>query len=109
MTEIETLKQTLAERDAHIKGLEASLLKIQTDLDTQLQLHIDKDAAHAAALEDTEEAAKKDLSNYLAEVHAREVAELKSKFLEPAVRDLHARQAADLAAQHQATLDALHK
>lgn len=107
MTEIETLKQTLAERDAHIVGLNASLLKIQVDLDKQLQLHVDKDAAHAHELRTAIEGVKAETTADLSQKHAVAIAQLKAQFLEPALRDLHARQAADLAAQHKATLDAL--
>lgn len=41
------------------------------------------------------------------QVSRGEIAELKAKILIPAQRDLHARQQADLAAKHQAEIDAL--
>lgn len=121
MTELETLKQKLAALEAHAKGLDAANLKNQTELDRQLQLHVDKDAAHAAEIEKLKaahaeycrqkeqlhgEALLKQASDLTAK-HEAFVAELKQKTLIPALRDLQKRQAADLAAKHEAELKAM--
>lgn len=135
MTEVETLKQQLAERDAHIAELSAhggSFRKLQVDLDAQLQAHKDKDVAHAefvqalkdqhaadfvalqkghvAELDALHAAHARSLDIQAADLagkHAAEIVQLKAEVLVPAQRDLHARQLADLAAKHAAELDKL--
>lgn len=42
--------EEIAALKAHNEGLSRSVLKLQVDLDAQLQLHKDKDAAHAAEI-----------------------------------------------------------
>ncbi len=93
----------------------------QVELDRQLQLHKDKDEAHAAeiaklrsehaaALSKAQAEVQAHWANKLSEAeksHVAEIAQLKAEVLIPAQRDLHARQMADLQAKHQAELDRL--
>lgn len=97
---------------ADYDGMKESFHPLQVHLDEALQKIQDINAGRQIELDTLKKTCEDQAEREreaLAEQHAVAIAELKEKTLLPALKDLQARQAADLAAKHDAELQALVK